>query len=61
MGIYQITNTVNGKRYIGKSKDIRSRWLGHIRDNRKGSAVNKYFQRAWDMHGEDSFTFIFSN
>jgi excinuclease UvrABC nuclease subunit len=24
MGIYQITNTVNGKRYIGKSKDIRS-------------------------------------
>jgi group I intron endonuclease len=57
MGIYQITNIINGKRYIGKSKDIRKRWMGHIRDNRKGAAVNKYFQRAWDMHGEDSFTF----
>ena len=57
MGIYQITNAINGKRYIGKSKDIRSRWLGHIRDNRKGKAVNKYFQRSWETHGEDSFTF----
>lgn len=57
MGIYQITNIYNGKKYIGKSKDIRKRWMEHIRYSRKGEAVNAHFQAAWNKHGEDSFTF----
>lgn len=57
MGIYQITNTVNGKRYIGKSKDIRKRWRGHIYNNSLGKSVNAHFQAAWNKYGEDSFTF----
>jgi group I intron endonuclease len=57
MGIYQITNIINCKRYIGKSKDIRKRWMGHIHSNQIGKSVNKHFQYAWDKHGEDNFTF----
>lgn len=29
-GIYIITNNENGKYYIGKSKDIDTRWYNHI-------------------------------
>ena len=31
-GIYQITNTINGKFYIGSAKDIDWRWTEHKRD-----------------------------
>ena len=30
-GIYKITNLVNGKVYIGASKNIEKRWQGHRR------------------------------
>lgn len=30
-GIYQITNLINNKIYIGQSTDIRRRWLEHLR------------------------------
>jgi group I intron endonuclease len=48
-GIYQITNIINRKRYIGKARDIYSRWKYYRRENThktsKGliySAINKY-------------------
>ena len=31
MGIYKITNKINGKVYIGMSVDIEGRWKGHIK------------------------------
>jgi len=57
MGIYQIANIYNGKKYIGKSKNIRSRWLIHIQLLRRGEGANAHLQHAWNFHGEDNFTF----
>lgn len=56
IGIYKITNTKDGKVYIGKSINIRKRWLQHIYDSRRGR--NKYLlHRAINKHGIDNFTF----
>jgi predicted GIY-YIG superfamily endonuclease len=35
--IYLITNTVNGKRYIGQTvRTLRQRWQQHVRDAKQG-------------------------
>ena len=52
--VYQITNTVNGKRYIGyTSKTLGERWKGHLKDARLGSSV--HFHNAIRKYGEDAF------
>lgn len=52
--VYQITNTVNGKRYIGyTSKTVCERWKGHLKDARLGSTV--HFHNAIRKYGEDAF------
>ena len=38
-GIYMLTNTVNGKKYVGQSKDILARWYAHG-CSAKGKAKN---------------------
>ena len=56
-GVYKITNTVNGKIYVGSSKDIKSRWYQHrnrLNENKHGNA---YLQNAWNKHGAKSFKF----
>jgi excinuclease UvrABC nuclease subunit len=35
-GIYQILNTVDGKIYIGKARDIKCRWRNHRYQLKKG-------------------------
>lgn len=50
MLIYKIVNTVNGKLYIGKSRDsLQSRWNRHIRDAMKGGGF--YLHRAIRKYG----------
>lgn len=56
-GVYIITNTANGNRYIGSSIDIYRRWTTHLRDLRKGIHGNQILQRAWNKYGEDKFEF----
>ena len=51
-GIYKITNTLNGKVYIGQSIDIRERFYEHKRKLRLHQHCNRYLQNAWDKHGE---------
>ena len=56
-GIYQIINLVNGKRYIGSSKDLYYRLSKHIQDLNRDSHVNNYLQNSWSKYGKDSFEY----
>lgn len=56
-GIYRITNTINGKIYIGSSVNITERWYRHKRLLRKDAHHNKHLQNAWNKYGESEFTF----
>lgn len=53
--IYLITNTVNGKQYIGKTvQSLNERWGAHCRAANKG--VSTYLHRAIQKYGRDAFT-----
>lgn len=54
-GIYQITNMVNGKVYVGSAVNFRTRFNGHIRDLRGNKHHSKYLQRAFNKYGSNSF------
>ena len=57
-GIYCIKNKVNGKKYIGRSIDIKKRWDSHKYHLRNNRHDNKHLQSSWNKHGEDNFEFI---
>ncbi len=57
-GVYAIVNTVNGKRYVGSSKNVRSRLNEHERHLRKNEHTNKRLQRAWNKYSEECFQFV---
>ncbi|MDY0282629.1 MAG: GIY-YIG nuclease family protein [Salinivirgaceae bacterium] len=56
-GIYQIRNTVNGKRYVGSSVNMRARWRTHrtMLKHRKHHAQK--LQNAWNKYGCKAFVF----
>ena len=56
-GVYQITNQINGNRYIGSSVDIKQRWAHHKSALNTGRHRNQHLQRAWDKYGKDNFEF----
>lgn len=56
-GIYKITNTINNKCYIGKSKTVFRRWYQHKTNLKKGNHHCIYLQNSWNKYGEDSFDF----
>lgn len=55
--IYKIENEVNGKIYVGSSKDGRKRYLKHLSTLRKSRHHNIHLQRAFDKYGEDVFSY----
>lgn len=55
VGIYQITNIANGKRYIGSSQNIWRRWKRHTFMLRNGKHFNSHLQNAWNKYGEIYF------
>jgi len=58
-GIYKIVNKVNGKYYVGSSKDIICyRWPQHTRALRANRHKNDYLQNAWNKYGENNFEII---
>ncbi len=57
-GIYKITNLINGKAYIGSSSfSIYQRLQCHKKRLRTGKHPNKHLQSAWNLYGEDLFSF----
>lgn len=56
-GIYQITNTATGCRYVGSAKNIKYRWTMHRRQLNNKTHHSKYMQRSWHSHGPEVFKF----
>lgn len=57
IGIYKITNIVNGKCYIGQSININNRFDKHLTLLRNGKHNNKHMQSAFDKYGINNFKF----
>lgn len=45
-GVYQIYNTINGKRYIGSSIHIEQRFKEHLRNLRANKHANAHLQNC---------------
>lgn len=56
-GIYQITNLVNKKVYIGSSENIAKRWVHHKSNLRNNKHHSFHLQRSYNKHGEEIFSF----
>lgn len=55
--IYKITNTINGKCYIGKTESTPElRFLEHIRDSKKERCKDRPLYRAFNKYGVENFT-----
>jgi group I intron endonuclease len=50
--IYIITNSLNGKQYVGITNNLKKRWAAH-----KRAATNAYLHRAIKQYGIDKFVF----
>jgi len=57
-GVYRITNTLNGKHYVGSSANVHDRWRVHRKSLASGTHHSKHLQRAWRKHGETVFEFV---
>ena len=56
-GIYCIQNIINGKLYVGASKNIGQRFSKHKCDLKKGKHGNIYLQRAYNKYKIENFVF----
>ena len=55
--IYQITNMVNGKYYIGSAEIYERRMWQHKNDLKRNVHKNPRLQASWNKHGADAFVF----
>lgn len=56
-GVYLITNLVNGKVYVGSSKNAVKRGKNHVSALKRRKHGNPHLQSSWNKHGESSFKF----
>lgn len=56
-GIYKITNNLNGKCYVGQSKDIKRRWKEHQSKWMQRNEPQKALYRAFKKYGVENFSF----
>jgi group I intron endonuclease len=57
IGIYSITNHVNGKRYVGQSRKVEARISKHQKALIGGYHDNKHLQSAYNKYGAGNFSF----
>jgi hypothetical protein len=57
-GIYCIVNTVNNKKYIGRSKNIYNRIKIHLDELKNKSHHNYKLQEDYNTYGENAFKFL---
>jgi len=56
-GIYRIFNLLNGRQYIGSSKNITKRLTHHKNQLRRGVHHSPFLQRDFNKCGQDCFVF----
>lgn len=57
-GIYKITNTINGKIYIGRSTNIQDRWVQHIKSALEiGTIAKTQLYKEMKDYGIENFSF----
>ena len=56
-GVYKITNTANGKWYVGQTQHLRQRFSEHRSHLNNNRSLCRYLQHAWNKYGKDSFLF----
>ena len=59
--LYEITNRVNQRKYVGVTVNPIMRFKMHRMDLDRGEHHNNHLQRAWDMYGGNSFDFDILN
>lgn len=57
VGIYSITNIVNGKKYVGQSVNVKSRIRNHRWALNHNCHQNDHLQKSFNKYGKDCFVF----
>lgn len=57
-GLYVITNAQTKKQYIGKSVNIKTRFILHLRNLEKQKHVNQLLQSDFDLYGSNVFSVV---
>lgn len=57
IGIFQIKNQVNGKTFIGSSKNLNSIFNRHRFQLKMNSHKNKNLQEEWNQYGPEAYSF----
>jgi group I intron endonuclease len=56
-GVYRWLNTINGKSYVGSSRNLQKRKSEHLRFLHSHRHHSIKLQRAWDKYGSNAFEF----
>jgi group I intron endonuclease len=56
-GIYNIVNLINGKVYIGSTRNFDERFSNHLIELRINNHGNKHLQNSFNKYGEENFIF----
>lgn len=56
MGIYKITNLINGKLYIGSTNNFKVRFSGHRSRLNRDCHYNLHLQSSYNKYGKNNFT-----
>lgn len=57
-GIYKIVNKIDGKYYVGSTKNFKTRWNQHKNRLNKLIHCNQKLQNAWIKYGFENFEFV---